>query len=514
MTYDNNLKTKEVNVNKFIYCLLFIVLTSCVPKPNSSVQQAVTDLPTQIFIPTKHLVEVTTTPALTIAPTNTPDPLSQGLRVDACGNDLCVYLNTSGNIPLGLGNNYNSFFGASWSPDGSRIVFAACPMANITNEKCHELFIVDQNGKNVISLTKNLTGHSTFTPVWSPNGEWIAFQDDGTLAIIRPDGTGRRRVIPFIKALGIDPSIWLPIAWSPDSKQIAMLISVRHTDTLIMDPPDRVWIVNRDGSESVRTILKSDLSITHLAWSPDGESVFVTLEDGKTYRIDLNCDSKPDGCNESSRTEIKEIPQDWLPSFHPQWLSAYTDPKAAVHGCGFSDKLLYADDFENANTANSIGFVGVDEAPGGGLALHILNVTDGVSNYSILDSAVKETRVNFRIMPINGAWGLRFRIGERDGQVASHGLYVNPGDTPLSLNLDMDPFYAVLGRGPRLLAREWSTIEMIRDDSNTIVVWLNNEEVIRYVDSKNLLVPSGGINVNVVGKDAEVWYDDFVICGQ
>ena len=69
-------------MNKFIYCLLLIVLASCVPKSNSPVKQAVTDFPTQIFIPTKHLVEATT-PTLTIAPTDTPNPLVEQARAFA-----------------------------------------------------------------------------------------------------------------------------------------------------------------------------------------------------------------------------------------------------------------------------------------------------------------------------------------------------------------------------------------------------------------------------------------------
>jgi len=195
--------------------------------------------------------------------------------------------------------------------------------------------------------------------------------------------------------------------------------------------------------------------------------------------------------------------------------SASKVPEAAAYGCAVDDKLLFAEDFENSVINNQMGLLmKVAEAPGGGHALHMVNVADGSIDYFLIDGTVIESRIRFRVMPINGAWGLRFRIGELDGIIASHGLYVNPGDTPLSLNLDMDPSYASLGRGPRLLTGEWSIVEMIREDSNTIVVWLNNEEVIRYEDSRNLLVPSGGINVNVVGKDAEVWYDDFVICGQ
>jgi hypothetical protein len=243
------------------------------------------------------------------------------MRVDACGNDLCIFPYAGGSIPLGLGSNYAGFFGASWSPDGSRIVFAACPMANLTNDRCQELFIADRDGKKVTPLARNPLGlgYSFFTPIWSPGGEWIAYDDDGAMGIIRPDGTGKKRVLPFLTTLGIAPSMWSPIAWSPNSEQIAMLISVRHLDTAVMDPPDRVWVVNRDGSGKVRTILNSDVPIVSFAWSPDGQYVVVALEDGKAYRIDANCDSKPAGCDASSRTEVDSVPEHWLSNFYPQW---------------------------------------------------------------------------------------------------------------------------------------------------------------------------------------------------
>jgi WD40 repeat protein len=270
-------------------------------------------------------------------PTNTPtpeptttrrprDPLDQGLRVDACGNDLCIFPHAGGSISLGLGSTYTRFFGASWSPDGSRIVLAACPIAELTNDKCQELFIAGRDGKKVTPLARNPSGHSLFTPVWSPDGEWIAYQDDGTLGIIRLDGTGKRRVLPFLTTLGITPDMWLPIAWSPDSKQIAMLMSVRHNDTLIMDPPERVWVVNRDGSGQVRTILNSDVPIGNFAWSPDGQSIVVALEDGKAYGIDAKCDNKPAGCDASSRTKIDSVPEHWLSNFYPQWVGETTSP--------------------------------------------------------------------------------------------------------------------------------------------------------------------------------------------
>jgi hypothetical protein len=57
-----------------------------------------------------------------------------------------------------------------------------------------------------------------------------------------------------------------------------------------------------------------------IAWSPDGESVAVMLENGVSYLIDADCYDQPNGCDESSRTEIGAIPKHWMHNFYPQWV--------------------------------------------------------------------------------------------------------------------------------------------------------------------------------------------------
>jgi len=465
----------------------------------SSTALAPTPTPTRTLAPTR-----------TAGPTRTPSPLDQGMRVDACGNDLCIFPYAGGSIPLGLGSNYAGFFGASWSPDGSRIVFAACPMANLTNDNCQELFIADRDGKKVTPLARNPLGlgHSFFTPIWSPGGEWIAYVDDGAMGIIRPDGTGIKRVLPFLTTLGTAPSMGSPIAWSPDSEQIAVLISMRHLDTAVMDPPDRVWVINRDGSGKVRTILNSDVPIVSFAWSPDGQYVVVALEDGKAYRIDANCDSKPAGCDESSRTEIKEIPQDWLHTFHPQWISAYADPKAALYGCGFDDELLYAEDFEDVN---QIGQWKVEDGPDGGKALHAV----GEGHYGIINDFVTVTYMRFRIMPLSGSW-VMYPYSQDSGDFHLSYLLTDYREGgPLKLVFTGGSSSYTLGTGDRLSPQAWNTLEMILEAPNTIVVRQNGIETIRYVETGQM-IDKGAVLLYLVGDypDQESWFDDIVICGQ
>jgi TolB protein len=95
-----------------------------------------------------------------------------------------------------------------WSPDGSRIVFAAPPL----DAGFYDLWIVDAEGAtDPVPLVAD--AGTQFSPAWSPDGEWIAYQseveDRWELWIIRPDGSNSRRVSPA----GQD-GVWP--AWSPD----------------------------------------------------------------------------------------------------------------------------------------------------------------------------------------------------------------------------------------------------------------------------------------------------------
>jgi Tol biopolymer transport system component len=52
---------------------------------------------------------------------------------------------------------------------------------------------------------------------WSPDGEWLAFTTDASLYLVRPDGTGLRRVVSG--GFGTAPAV----QWSPDGSRIATL---------------------------------------------------------------------------------------------------------------------------------------------------------------------------------------------------------------------------------------------------------------------------------------------------
>jgi sugar lactone lactonase YvrE len=76
------------------------------------------------------------------------------------------------------------------------------------------------------------------SPAWSPDSEWIAYLDEGTITFIHPDGTDLRRVPVY----SLQPE---GLSWSPDGK----------------------WLFGIEGSDSAVVVDPASLSVIRLPWS-------------------------------------------------------------------------------------------------------------------------------------------------------------------------------------------------------------------------------------------------------
>ncbi|HKA25757.1 MAG TPA: hypothetical protein VKD88_00165 [Gaiellaceae bacterium] len=140
---------------------------------------------------------------------------------------------------------------ASWSPDGKQLAFGAK-----LDMGADHLFVVNADGTGKRGLGVRGSG-----PDWSPDGKQIVFTDgEGLIAVIRPDGSGLRRLTDF--GCSSDPP-----RWSPDGKRIAVITSL---DCLGTDAP--IAVMKPDGSGM--------LAVTHgkgyygsPAWSPNGRQI-------------------------------------------------------------------------------------------------------------------------------------------------------------------------------------------------------------------------------------------------
>jgi len=82
-----------------------------------------------------------------------------------------------------------------WSPDGRHVVYESDASG------VHQLFVLDLGTGQSERITSS--DARDVLPAWSPDGAWIAFTsyrhgdgDKGDIYVIRPDGTGERRMTP------------------------------------------------------------------------------------------------------------------------------------------------------------------------------------------------------------------------------------------------------------------------------------------------------------------------------
>ena len=96
-----------------------------------------------------------------------------------------------------------------WSPDGTRIAFAA----QRYGQKSH-IYVIDADGRNLIQLTNNAGGNRN--PSWSPDGRRIAFtsNDTGEIRVMDVDGSNVTKLTDF------GGGDYAP-KWSPDGSRIA-----------------------------------------------------------------------------------------------------------------------------------------------------------------------------------------------------------------------------------------------------------------------------------------------------
>lgn len=78
---------------------------------------------------------------------------------------------------------YNQF--PSWSPTGNKIVF----MSNRTNYPATNIYIMNNNGTGMTSLTNDTYGHFDSYPQWAPGGGVVYFSDSNGLEAMAEDET-------------------------------------------------------------------------------------------------------------------------------------------------------------------------------------------------------------------------------------------------------------------------------------------------------------------------------------
>jgi Tol biopolymer transport system component len=197
-------------------------------------------------------------------------------------NDVFV-MNADG---TGVTRLTNSGFNAypAWSPDGSLIAFAsdrgggACPYSYSCELR---IYVMRPDGSDVRQVATHPHGFARDTaPRFSPDGRRLVFtrtgtQDgvhpEGALFVVRLDGTGLRRLTPFMFWPGDGD-------WSPDGKRIVFFAASTNPNDPNLGAADGlgdIFVIGVDG----RNLTNLTHNWTGRAesyfpvWSPDGKKI-------------------------------------------------------------------------------------------------------------------------------------------------------------------------------------------------------------------------------------------------
>jgi len=170
----------------------------------------------------------------------------------------------------------------AWSPDGQNIAFVSGRdhegSEDVYEVHNSEVYIMDTDGRDSSRLTVSQTKNRT--PAWSPDGQWIAYysSDGPNEAVIHVLNLADAQADPENSSVSLTDGAAYdqePV-WSPDGQWIAFA-SNRQGPADGNVNHGAIYVMASDGSE-VRRITTSDLWASQPAWSPDGQWLAFSIK--------------------------------------------------------------------------------------------------------------------------------------------------------------------------------------------------------------------------------------------